>query len=840
MGTDRHSTQAEAHGTFAFADVVIDADAHRLLRDGHEIAIEPKAFAVLLEFLVHPGQLLSRDRLLDAVWGHNYVTPGTLNRIVAQLRKALADDSEAPRCIQTVHGLGYRFIAPLESRTPTATPALRFAPPARARMPRRAEPLVGREQDIERLGRRLQESRLVTVVGPGGVGKTQLALEMVHRVAVDYPDGVWLFDCTAIADSAELVRGLADLFGLRATAGSEDLLLRLGELLQQRRALLLFDNGERVAEPLGAIVETLLGACAELRVLATSQRRLNCMGEALYALSPLDVPPSGTWTTTDDVAALARVPAVQLLLMRSRAFASPFALTPASAPAVAGICRRLDGLPLALEIAAARLRLLSPEQLLARMDEHLLSLAEASPSRPDRHQALRALIAWSYALLSEREQSLLCGLSVFAGTCTLGGAGAIGVAYGLDEVEVLELLGGLADKSLLVVDVATNPPSYRLLDSVRLFARERLATSGDEARMCDAHLAHFVELSERASAEIQGERQQLWCDRVRREWDNLQAAFNHALTRPELAEHALALSANLCWYFRMSADYFAAARWLEQALAAPGAPTRHRALALVAFGIVLHHAGDRGRAGPALREGIALATRQGDGWLAGTGEAMLAYELALCGDFDGAETCVEAALALARTRDEPWLYSVALLSRGLTRGLCGRHAEAERCLREALEWVADTGCACFQQAYTLINLALQRYYLGDLQAAARDWGHDIDLFIEIQHWRGLAGCVEGAAYLAAACGEAAPAVRCMAAAAGMRRLTGAPLFPHWEKGRQATERMTRDALGPAYEQAWREGAAARFELMVGEARALLAAIAADQPPRTGASKPAGS
>jgi Predicted ATPase len=839
MGIDRHSTQAEARGRFAFADVVIDADAHCLLRDGHEIAIEPKAFAVLLEFLAHPGLLLSRDGLLDAVWGHNYVTPGTLNRIVAQLRKALADDSEAPHCIQTVHGLGYRFIAPLENLPAVDAPALRFAPPARARLPQRTEPLIGRGHDLERLAQLQRRTRLVTVVGAGGIGKTRITLELARRLAEEFPDGVWLFDCTAQTDEKGLVRWLADMFDLRTRGGVDESMLHLGELLQRRRALLVFDNGERVAVPLGKIVETLLSASAELCVLVTSQHRLNCAGEALYALSPLELPSSDAWTTAAEVAGLAQVPAVQLLLVRSRAAASAFALTPANAPAVAGICRRLDGLPLALEIAAAHLRLLSPEQLLARMDEQLLNLAEASPSRPARHQTLRALIAWSYALLSEHEQALLRGLSVFVGTCTLGGADAIGAVFGLDGVRILDLLGGLADKSLLVVDTATNPPGYRLLDSVRLFAREKLAESGEEPRMCDAHLEHFVRFSERVYAEIQGERQQLWCDRVRREWANLHAAFDHALARPELGEQALALSANLYWYFRMSSDYFAAVRWLEQALAASSAPTRHRALALVAFGIVLHHAGDRERAAPALREGVALASRLGDGWLAGTGEAVLAYELALCGDFGGAEACVEAALALARARDEPWLHSVALLSRGLTHGLCGRHAEAELCLREAIEWVAGTGCAFFQQAYILINLALQRYYLGDLQAAARDWGHDIDLFIEIQHWRGVAGCVEGAAYLAAACGLAGPSVRYMAAAAGVRRLT-APLFPHWEKGRKLTEHLARDALGTAYEQAWQEGAAARFELVVGEARAMLATIAADQPPRTGASKPAGS
>ena len=180
--------------TYAFAGVEVDAGAHRLSREGREIAIEPKAFAVLLEFLAHPGQLLSRDQLLDAVWGHSFVTPATLNRIIALLRRALADDSEAPRCIQTVHGLGYRFIAPLEHVEEQAAPALRFAPPARARVPERTEPLIGRESDIDALKQMLRDHRLITITGAGGLGKTQAALETARRVAADFPDGVWLFD----------------------------------------------------------------------------------------------------------------------------------------------------------------------------------------------------------------------------------------------------------------------------------------------------------------------------------------------------------------------------------------------------------------------------------------------------------------------------------------------------------------------------------------------------------------------------------------------------------------------------------------------------------------------
>src|SRR6185312_6030517 len=312
-------------------------------------------------------------------------------------------------------------------------------------------------------------------------------------------------------------------------------------------------------------------------------------GESLYGLPPLQVPPPGEWATDEQIASLSAIPAVQLLLLRSQACASGFTLTLANAATVAEICRRVAGLPLALELAAARLRLLSPEQLLIRMEDRLLSLSEDNPNRPARHQTLSALIEWSFALLSEREQSLLCGLSVFAGTCTLSGASAVGAVFELDEEETLDLLGGLIDKSLLTVDAATNPPSYRLLDSVRLFAQGRLAASGNEVRVRTAHLAHFVQLTERIYREIRG---------------------------------------NLCWYFRSSSDYHQSVQWAEKALQVSHASSRHLARALIAAGVALHFAKVHERAALRLREGIALAKKQGDTWLAAAGEAILTFELA--------------------------------------------------------------------------------------------------------------------------------------------------------------------------------------------------------------------
>ena len=838
MEKHRYLERSSVAGTFVFADVEIDAAAHRLLRGGGEIPLEPKAFAVLLEFLAHPDQLLSRDQILDAVWGHGYVTPATLNRIVAQLRKALGDDSENPRCIQTVHGLGYRFIAPLQQVREGLPQMFRFEPPLRARLPQRIEPLIGRDGDIAQIAQMLQNHRVVTVAGPGGIGKTRAALETARLIAEGFSDGAWWFDCTTQTDGDAFVRWLAGMFDIRMAAGTDELVGRISDLLQTRRALLVFDNCERIAEVLGKVVTKLLSTCAELHILITSQQRLNCTGEALFGLPPLQIPPPGEWTTEEQVACLSLIPAVRLLLLRSRASASGFALTSANAETVAEICRRLAGLPLALELAAARLRLLSPEQLLVRLDERLLSLADDNPHRPLRHQTLNALIEWSFALLSEREQSLLCGLSVFADTVTLSGAAAIGATFDLHEEQTLDLLGGLIDKSLLAVDTGTNPPCYRLLDSVRVFAHGRLLASGNEVRARTAHLAHFVALTERIYTEISSNRYQLWFERVRREWANLHAAFDFAMTQPDLVDDALALVGNLCWYFRGSHDYHQSAQWTERALQARREPSRNLARALVAAGVALHFSGVHERARARLCEGVALANDQGDAWLAAAGEAILAFELATCGDVAGAEACAQSVLAAAAQLDDQWLRSNALLGRGIAQSMDGCHRDAEASLSEALDCLSSHGNN-FQWAYTLINRALQRFYLGDLRGAAQDWLSDLDGFTRFQNWRGAAGCVEGSAYIAIERGDAANGARFLAAAARARSWTGAPLFPQWQDAQQVAGRKAREALDAGFERIQQAGASARFEDVVAEARALLTEIAA-QPDRTGANNPSGS
>jgi non-specific serine/threonine protein kinase len=825
MANGKHQEEQDRPPAFAFANVVVDPRAHRVMRDGRDVTIEPKAFAVLLQLLAHPGELIRRDDLLDAVWGHNFVTPSTLSRVIAHLRRAMADDSGEPRYIQTVHGLGYRFIASLveenSARKEAQPAALSFVSPALVRLPQRADRLIGRDDDITELGHLLRDARLVTVVGAGGIGKTQAALEVARSMSTEFPDGVWLFDCTAQTDGSGLARWLAGLFDIRLTAGVDELMARLGSLLRTRHVLLVFDNCERIAVPLGAAIEVLLAASVDPRVLVTSQHRLNCAGETLYWLQPLEVPPLGEWGSVEDIARLSEVPSMKLLLTRTRACASGFALTEANAPAVAEICRRLDGVPLALEIAAARLRLLSAEQLHQRMDVHFLNIADGCPSWPERHQTLRALIDWSFALLSVRERSLLTGLSVFMGPCTLEGASAVGAAFGLDDEEVLSALGGLVDKSLLVVNATTVPPHYRLLDSVRLYALERLVDSGDEERVRDAHLEHFVHLSQRVDAEIRSANEQQWCHRVRQEWADLHAAFAYAMSRQDRVELALALSGNLCWYFRMGAEYGEAVRWLDQALSQASALTLPRAQALIACGIMQHQLQVHLRAQEMLREGIALAEQLGESSLAGAGHAVLAFEVATSGDIAGATACAATAQAIADVDGGAWLRSMSLLARGMAFALGERHAEAEACLDEAYGAVSGPGHGVYQQAYVLIYRALQRYYLGHMVGAAADWLATIEAFIELEDRHGVAGCVEGAAYLLCERGEPRRAARFLFAAAHVRELTATPLMPQWRKAQAAVEAVVHEALGPSFEVVQKDAVATRFSQIVGEAHAVL-------------------
>ena len=433
----------------------------------------------------------------------------------------------------------------------------------------------------------LADARLVTLTGPGGAGKTRLAGEAAARLLERMPDGVWMVELGSVVDPTDLPQAvLAPLgareHGLLPTGGATALppLERLVEAVGDKRLLLVMDNCEHLVDAAAALVDHLLGRCPRLRVLATSREPLGIAGEVLHPVGPLAMP-------DEDVApdGAVRYPAVRLFADRAAAARPGFAVDAATVGPVLRICRALDGMPLAIELAAARVRALSPEQIAARLDDRFRLLAAGGPPVLPRHRTLRAVIDWSWELLGDAERVLLRRLSVFAGGATLVAAERVCAAPGLEGPaadEVLYLLAALVDKSLVVAEQAeaTGEPRYRLLETVRAYGVERRHQAGEDQALRRAHAGWFLELAERAEPELRRADQLAWLARLSAERDNLHTALRTAVDGRDAAL-TMRLVAALGWYWLLQSARAEAGEWLGKALALPGeAPAALRAQAL--------------------------------------------------------------------------------------------------------------------------------------------------------------------------------------------------------------------------------------------------------------------
>jgi predicted ATPase/transcriptional regulator with XRE-family HTH domain len=394
---------------------------------------------------------------------------------------------------------------------------------------------VGRERELAAFATLVQAgARLVTLTGPGGAGKTRLAIEGVRVVQRHFPDGVWFVGLGSLADAALVPQAVATVLGVREQPESP-FTRAVAERLRDCTGLLLLDNCEHLLDACGALVLALLPACPRLTVIATSRAPLAVAGEQVYPVPLLPVPPPDWRPAGDDPAALEGMdgfPALRLFMERARAVRPDFALTAATAPTAAELCRRLDGLPLAIELAAARTRVIPPEQIVARLRDRFRLVAGNSRDIP-RHQTLGALIDWSYDLLTESEKALFRRLSVFAGGFTLEAAEVICFVRnegGGDtaQADVLDLLTALVDQSLVVVDAREEGWRYRMLESIREYAAEKLEAADEVDVMRTHHAAFYLRLAEQASSGLRGSEQIAWMQRLDREQDNLRAALQWA------------------------------------------------------------------------------------------------------------------------------------------------------------------------------------------------------------------------------------------------------------------------------------------------------------------------
>jgi predicted ATPase/DNA-binding winged helix-turn-helix (wHTH) protein len=473
---NRH--QALVFGRFRFV-----VHSREFTADGVPVPVGNRALEVLAVLIEADGELVTKDELLSRVWPTTTVEENNLQFQISSLRKALGDDREA---IKTVSGRGYRFVAEIrvESRGAAsrafdvgpdeqASPVVRLRPsPASNKLPAPTSDIIGREADLATVATLVEANRLVTLVGAGGIGKTRLAVEIARRLSSTFDNGVCVAELASLSNPGLVPATVASALGLTDARASTEC---LAEALGARHLLLVLDNCEHVIDAAADLAETLLHADGRLHVIATSREPLRADGEWVYRVPPLEAPPEGSDGLDDAL----RYSATRLFIERVRAADPASPLDARVAAAAALICRRLDGIPLAIELAASRATSLGVESLAARVNDRLSLLTEGRRTAPARHQTLRAALDWSYELLTEPERALMRRLAVFVGDFTLD---AVTRVVDADEVvadDVVKNLASLVAKSLVAVDVGGPVSHYRLLETMRAYALDRLTASGE-------------------------------------------------------------------------------------------------------------------------------------------------------------------------------------------------------------------------------------------------------------------------------------------------------------------------------------------------------------------------
>jgi predicted ATPase/class 3 adenylate cyclase len=546
---------------------------------------------------------------------------------------------------------------------PSEFPPLRARPRLAASLPPQPGAFVGREEEVRDITRLLldQAVRMLTLTGPGGIGKTRLALEAAGMVQGAFEDGVFFVPLAALTDPTLIAATIA-----RALEIPEDVarpaMDSLKAHLARKRLLLVLDNLEQVASA-GPELAELATASEALKLLITSRVVLRLRHEHAYEVPPLTLPSA---ERLPSAAAIAQSSAVALFVQRAQAANPAFVLTDDLAPVVASICTRLEGLALAIELAAARIRVLSPPAMLARLGSRLEWLKGGARDAPERHRALRQAMAWSYDLLSADEQAFFRRLSVFVGGCSLDAVTAVCQATDAPVSDALDAVAALADKSL--VRQASGPedePRYAMLETLREFGLERLKAEDEWDRARRAHAAYFLDLAERAEAELTGPGQTEWLGRLEADHDNLRAALAWAEEQGE-AEIGLRLGGALWRFWTVRGHMGEGRRWLERLLSRPGAaaPTRARAKALHGLGTMTHEISDYTEARPLLEASLAIWRALGDDRAVVAALNSLGWLAFQVGDFDSARALSEEALALGRTVEERRGMALALLHLG--------------------------------------------------------------------------------------------------------------------------------------------------------------------------------
>jgi len=477
------------------------------------------------------------------------------------LRKALGDGRAGRRYIANNPGRGYIFVAPVTREHQHSTPAPPDGATTANNLPGRLTRIVGRDDIVTALATQLAQRRLLTIVGPGGIGKTTVAVAVAEAVTPAFADGVWFVGLASLPDPDLVPSAVSTVLGISQSGANP--VTGLAAWLRDKHALIVLDSCEYVIGAVAPLAEAILKAAPQVHVLATSREQLRAEGEWLHRLASLELPPQTASPSADEVM---QYSAVQLFDDRARATVDGFVLDDSDVPAVLEICRRLDGVPLALELAAARVDAFDVKGLAAQLDDRFAVLTKGRRTALPRHQTLRATMDWSYDLLSEIEQLVFRRLAVFQGDFTMDAAAAVAVDERIEAANVIEGIANLAGKSLVTTDISGDVTCHRLLDTTRSYALEKLAESGERERIVRRHAEHYRSLFERAEGEAAARPSGDWLADDAREIDNLRAALDWSFSLdgdPALGLNLIAASAPLWFRLSLNSEY---RRRVERAL----------------------------------------------------------------------------------------------------------------------------------------------------------------------------------------------------------------------------------------------------------------------------------
>jgi non-specific serine/threonine protein kinase len=704
---------------------------------------------------------------------------------------------------------GESGITPEQPQNPQRLRAVEPAPRSPERphhnLPLELSSFVGREKELAEVRRLLQDTRLLTLTGSGGCGKTRLALAVAREVVEGFDDGVWLVDLAPLADPSLVPQALASTLGVREQP-ARSLTETLSDYLGSKKVLVVLDNCEHLIETCAELVEALLRSCPELRILATSREALDIAGEISWPVPSLTLPDLRRLL---DIESLARYESARLFVKRAAAVKPTFALTEQNAPAVARACYRLDGIPLAIELAAARTKVLSVEEISERLDGTLGLLASGGRTALPRHRTLRATMNWSHELLPEDEQTLFRRLTVFAGGFTLEAAESVCAGEDLERDEVLELLSHLVDKSLVTAQEKGGETRYRLLEMVRKYGREKLDGAEEVNEVGRRHASFYVELAEEAEPELKGEGQVAWLERLETEHDNLRAAMRWLLDRGE-SEEAARLGWALWLYWGIRAHFAEGRRYMEQALSAKGSedmPASARAKALYVEAMMANYQGDHGSAESLAAESLGLFRELDD--MLGRAYALSNAGFAANGQGQHrrAITLIEESVDLFLQEGEEWGAAIELGFLAVSWRDQGDHGRAKSLAERGLALSRQVGerQAISAALYTLATLAQVELD----QERARDlFEEGLELSAELGNDADVAHCFDGLAAVAAAEGIIVRAARLWGAEEALLERMEAAVYtyvPDRSLHRSQVE-AARDRLGEeAFEAAWAEG-----------------------------------